>query len=207
MAIYINGVETDTQVGTTVDVGQPPLIDYFGDVVDGAAPSTKYCRLVADVGATDDTYMTSTGNYVYDPTICTYVVFETTFRIVDLTGEWAIGLFEAGASAEASDADLLASMNACIHGDNDTVDAVTSDEVGVETTDLHTPAWLDTDDTDYKVKIVVSDTDVRFYIDDVLRVTHTTRVPVKNFYVVAAVKNTNGVATDMHVLPVKVWTE
>ncbi len=151
--------------------------------------------------------MTSTGNYIWDPSICLYVCFETTFRIVDLTGEWAIGLFEAGVSAEASDADLLASMNACIHGDNDTVDAVTSDTVGVETTDLHTPTWLDTDNTDYKIKVKVSGTDVRFYIDDVIRATHVTRVPIFNFYAVASVKNTNGVATDMHTLPVKVWTE
>jgi len=229
MAIFINGVETETTAGTTTDVGQPPLIDYFGDVADGAAPNankwavtednagavtvewseqeTKYCRLLADVGAADDTYMTSTDNYIFDPSICTYVIFEATFKVVDFEGEWALGLFEAGASAEASDADLLASMNACIHGDNDTVDAVTSDEAVVETTDLVTPTWLNTENTDYKIKIVVSATDVRFYIGDVLRVTHETNIPINNFYAVASVKNTNGIATDMHLMPPKVWTE
>jgi hypothetical protein len=76
---------------------------------------------------------------------------------------------------------------------------------GAETTDLS--SYISSNNTYYTIEIVLSLTSVKFYVDNVLRATHTTNVPIYTNEVVLCARNTNSVQTSLRAKLVEVWEE
>ena len=82
--------------------------------------------------------------------------------------------------------------------------AYASDGVAVESTDLN--AYV-ADNTWFDVEIVISGSDVKYYINGVLRATHSTNVPSSSWQLVIGAKYQNEIGSKLCAQYVNLWAE
>ncbi len=212
--------------------GQLGLNEWFFNIANAAVPNTaiwavtedndaevkafiqvadSYMQIKAGTVATNDAIISTkdlmTWSVLKDNGNIASLHLKTKFRVIDLTGEAGFGFTTQSSDGAADVWDVLNFHVASVHIDNDTVNLCSSDGVATEKTDAHTPTWIDTDNTWYTVEIVITTTDVKFYIDEILRATHTTRVPSHSHMAAASAKNTNGITANIDAQYIQVWTE
>ena len=103
-------------------------------------------------------------------------------------------------------ANILGAGNNCaaIVISNTAVKVYSVDGVDSENSDI--TAYV-SDNTAYKFEVVISATDVKFYIDDTLRATHTVRVPDSVFQIALGTTCINNQESKTYVEKVRVWGE
>ncbi len=165
------------------------------------------CRVIAGNVGDDDSSITTIDLIHWSPGRTDGDVnslhFKSSFRIVDLTGEACLGLIVRGYN-QASQMDTVGAYAAGIHLDNDVMRAISSDVAVVEETDI---SGHFTDDTDVILEVILTLDTVKFYVDEVLRASHDTNIPLRVLQAIAASKNTNAVLTELDLSSVQVWTE
>ena len=178
------------------------------------------CHIVAGSGSTNDSVISSQelrcidfqGGYSerYADGRTIVVGCRTKFSLEDLTGEAAIGM--CGTAITADQCDSGTAAFAGIHCDNDVVRAITDNRTSIQATTL-TTNFSNATSIHLMIKSIyhqggVGTNRVEFYLNDVLKATHSTNI---NYSVpvgfVAAAKNTNSVATDLRVNFVQLWSE
>ena len=209
--------------------GQPFLKDHFLTVATQADPSTDDWTVVEDTGATVKVEGSTTLSYLSiasgttatnDGVVHTAAkkqwdsVKETKtvnvrckFRVVDLTGEFCLGLYITNMDAYPPTADVYDATYravAGLHGDNDVIDAVTQAGTGVaaEITDISASL---ADNTWYELEITETSTSVIFKINGATVATHSTQVAAKPQCFVACTKNTNAIDTNLNIQYAEVW--
>lgn len=125
---------------------------------------------------------------------------------VNFVNEEGSYLFALSNQSSGSDSTAVngSAHTAGIHCDNDTVNAYSSNAVAGETTDI---SAFFAENTYVFVEIVITASDVKFYIDGTLRATHSTRVPDYVMFAVAAVRNKNGIQSQMKAQYTQAWGE
>lgn len=179
------------------------------DAIASTNQSPKQFLLRSGSAATNDAVIQTKGLREWNPDVmvdATIIKFKTTLQIVDLTGEFGFGFIQSNLAATADSFDAVASRVVGFHGDNDTIETVTSDGSTAETNNVS--AYF-TDSTDVDIEAVYTvGTDVKFYIDGTLRATHTTNLPTGTGLQFAfASKRTNGIQTDLIIKYVEAWPE
>lgn len=164
-----------------------------------------YLRLYAGVVGTEDAYVHGKDKIAWsiEHAEATEIHFRTRVRCADLTGQFGFGLMVQQFSDLAAEAWTTAQPHAGIKCDNDVVSATTGDGAVEETTDISAHftenAWL-------LIEIISNSSDVTFYINGTLRATHSTRIPVHSMSQNLGAKNTNGIATELQIQNVQIWT-
>jgi len=208
---------------------QPVLNESFLMGADGAAPNTAYWNVIVDDGASVTlqrtqysysylrVYAGATGGsdaITYGKDLVTWIPghagttslnWEGYVRCVDLTGHFTFGLHRFSDS-NGTPTTIIAGnkdkfMINCL---NDSVSAATGDNTAIQATDIS--AYF-TENTWLKIKMVCTASDVKFYIDDTLRATHSTRVPDYAMTTNMGATNTGGIATDLQFMNIQVWAE
>jgi len=195
-----NGADPDAALWGVVEDNDASVI-----TVNSVAGNQGYLKILSGTAAGDDARVhTSTlDKWKLWKTNYKTIYMKSEFRVVDLTGEWALGFAWTG-TADGVDAGNV--YAACLHGDNDGVDAVTDDGSVVETTDIS--SYVSADNTWYTVEIRITTTDVKFFIDNTVRATHTTRVPGGILSLLNMMtKNTNSITTELDLAYIEVWLE
>jgi len=216
--------KTDGILDRVGKVQQPQLADFFSEIVSGSPPDTSKWYLVEDndasvtvnvwtdetiqllnvagTGAADNAIARTTNLIVFgkkhknpeDETTEVELTVRFLIKCADNTGEYAVGLASAISVPTADQYDSGTIHAAGLHCDNDTVRTVTDDGTTLEATDVSAQV---TQAAYHLIKIVLTSTDTKFYIDGTLRATHSTRVPLGSFFFMNATKNTNGVTTSL----------
>ena len=209
--------------------GQPFLKDHFLTTNDHADPSTDNWTVVEDTGAsvnteggtslsymvissgstaTNDGVAHTAGKKQWDSVKETKTVnVRCKFKVVDLTGEFCLGLYVTNMDAYPPTADVYDATYravAGLHGDNDVIDAVTQagNNVAAEITDISASL---ADNTWYELEITETSTSVIFKINGATVATHSTQVAAKPQCFVACTKNTNGINTYLNIQYAEVW--
>ena len=211
--------------------GQKGLIDYFNTVGDNAAPDTNIWKVSIVGSSTSITDLRNsigwlemiTGTAANDGSVVssgnkrtfsikdgiTTIYFKSRIKINDLTGSFGIGFIKSTAlTTNPQDwANGVANSRAAFfYCDNDVVLAQTDDGVGnTQTTDVST--YISTNATWYDIEIRISASNVKFYVDDTLRATHSTRVPSYTWGVNIAVRNRNGINLELDTEHIEAWVE
>jgi len=197
-----NGVAPDANIWTVVTDGTGTLVT---DFVGGAATN---CVIKAGNVGTDDSYMDSLDKITVDTRELqkSTINFKTRMAVVDNTGEFGVGLIKYGVNPTADIFTTgVGNYVAGVYCNNDLVNAISNDGNAVpETTDIS--AFMG-EGVYRKILVVYSKTSVLFYIDDVLRATHSNRIPDYPLMVAMAAKNTNAIETVISVSSIEVWTE
>ncbi len=206
--------------------GQPPLQEFFQNGANGDPPdASKWvltvdgdasiaistggiwsCNISAGTGAANDAVMRTFGiqNFAPFKEGITSLNFKARFYAGDLSGEFGIGTISATSLATANLWDTALSQMG-IWCDNDTVYAESADAVADEQTDL--TAYF-ADATWVTIEIIHEiGVDVKFYINDTLRATHSTRLPGLDVQVAVAAKHTNGFNPNLYAHFIQAWTQ
>ena len=127
---------------------------------------------------------------------------EFDLRCNDLTGEFGAGFLHYATNGAAPNL-TGTTPHAAIYCDNDVVKCSSGNGVSGETT---TVSAYFSQDYWHKVLIEIDPTvDVKFIIDDVLRATHTTWVPLQYGRITTASRNHNGIQTTLIVKKALAW--
>lgn len=183
------------------DAGASVLINSTGD------PGVTYlrvdCGAVAGEDGVADTYQKK--EISAQELDVTTIKIKTVIKINDLTGEFGFGMLFDFNAATAEQFNLAGVLVAGIYGNNDLVEANSSDGAIIEDTDI--TAAL-SDNVFFKAEINITATSVEFIIDDVVVATHVTNVrPRPMGQVGFAARNTNGIRTIVQPQCCEAWTE
>ena len=119
--------------------------------------------------------------------------------------KWGIGFVENDLTPTQVNSIVQPNANpALISMTSAVISATTSDNTTIEQTDI--TAFI-TNDTWFNLLIIISATDVKFYIDGTLRATHETNVPASVWQVVLAATCQNSAAQHTYCQYVRVWGE
>lgn len=227
---FLDAVESLVDRKDVLGYGIPSLTDYFLDVANGAVPNAaKWNVTEIDANSTARAVISTaeTPGYLRVQQITTNVssyidtrdiyawslkggISEIHFSARIRTNVFAfrhiaIGLLEYDvADAIATNFNLAANESAAIIAKNDeNFYANTGDGAALEQTDIKTyltvNVWHD-------IEIIVTSSDVKFYVDGTLRATHSTRVPDTCYYAAVSVTRTLD-DTRIDVENIKIWTE
>ena len=183
----------------TVSTGATCTVEVM--MVDGGE---SWCRLHSAQAANRagiDTF--ASRSWTADREGVTEVHFLARFRVLDLTSNWGLGLAYHGATIYPGVWQFSNQAHAGIYGDNDIVYTGSGDDVSREVTDIS--AYVTTDNTWYDLKIVVTTTDVKYYIDTVLVDTDTVNVPDWPMAALVASELKNAVNADLDVEKIQTW--
>ncbi len=128
--------------------------------------------------------------------------FKTRIKVDDFTGTFSFGFLRDGAALTA-DQMMIGGVRAGVHFKSDNLNFYSGGAAN-ENTDIS--GWITTEGTWYEIEIVVAIDNVKLYIDDVLRVTHTTGFPNDPLHAVIGVQCTPATQTVADVEFARVWS-
>jgi len=204
--------------------GAPVINENFGNVAHNAVPDVAVwtviedndatvkvsigaivaCIITAGTVAANDAVAHTQGKMTWriGERVYNSLHWKSKFNVNDLTGEFGIGFVWHASEADGFNFGTLSV--ACLYGNNDVVNAVSDDGAVAERTDVS--AYIN-EGINVTVEVILTSTDVKFYIDGTLRATHTNRVPEIDSVFCMATRNSNGVQTILINHWVEVWPE
>lgn len=154
------------------------------------------------IAHTADKRMFSLKNSVTTLHLSARLKFDITEAGVNTPG--GIGFFHNEAPVSVLDLTENTKHVATIIVDGNTPRAYSTDGADAEVTDVSAHI---SDNTLFDLEIVISASDVKFYIDGTLRATHETRVPSNVWCIVVAAQSVNTAQEYTYVENIKVWGE
>jgi len=202
--------------------------DQFNIGADNAAPDTTYWAVVEDNDATvylntdsGDTLNVKAGtvggndaiahsggliSFSYSTDITTELHIRAGVKTQDLTGEWSFGLVEAvNAALDVTTWSNTGTIDGSNFYGNNNVEYAHSADGTAEATDIS--AFID--GTTQLFEIVLTSNDSKFYVDGILRATHSNNNPpyLITFCYNFSTRNTNGITTELTADFLEIWTE
>lgn len=181
---------------------------YWTEVTNGVSPGTVtiqngtddlpvYCEIASGADADDYARIHTDNKYILSPyeSDVSAIHLRTKARFSSAAGDARIGLDE-GFNPEDHTAMIYFGATSILYWTEDSGNSQAVDASG----DLDINTW-------YVFEIVWNTTAVKFYVDDDLKQTHTTRVPAEPLYVDCASRNFGGAANTLDVQYIQVWGE
>lgn len=193
-------VFTDSKIWTKTEDN-----DSICDIKRNFAPY-GYASLYSGSVDSNDASLTTSGHICWDIITesldVTAILWESAFLIDNIGGEFGIGMGDD--MIQAVDFLNPGVFLFCIHGDDGVINANSSDGTNIEQTDIS--AFISSD-TLVTIKVRLTATGLDFYVDGLIKGSHSTKVPQSNSNFSLATRNSNGVRTIMKNQFVEVWTE